>query len=160
MFDQIDRLVAYFQKHINDPQDAGPSIRSVAAMVPMRSPATGGSGGWGGSSSNDYRGHSGDRDRTSTPSSRTGRDYRNGGRYDAHPSGVPRPYGGASGRGRGRGSYNKGYDGGNGRSKDGEDGYGSFPGAKTQNSPGREAFIGGGSKRVQSQDSAGWGSGW
>ncbi|GJR37279.1 transcription elongation factor SPT6 [Tanacetum coccineum] len=151
-------LVAYFQKHINDPQDAGPSIRSVAAMVPMRSPATGGSGGWGGSSSNDYRGHSGDRDRTSTPSSRTGRsDYRNGGRYDAHPSGVPRPYGGASGRGRGRGAYNKGYDGGNGRSKDGEDGYGSFQGAKTQNSPGREAFSGGGSKRVQSQDSAGIG---
>ncbi|GJX76135.1 transcription elongation factor SPT6 [Tanacetum coccineum] len=162
MFEEIDRLVAYFQKHINDPQDAGPSIRSVAAMVPMRSPATGGSGGWGGSSSNDYRGHSGDRDRTSTPSSRTGRsDYRNGGsRYDAHPSGVPRPYGGASGRGRGRGAYNKGYDGGNGRSKDGEDGYGSFQGAKTQNSPGREAFSGGGSKRVQSQDSAGWGSGW
>nr|GEW20626.1 transcription elongation factor SPT6 homolog [Tanacetum cinerariifolium] len=27
----------------------GPSIRSVAAMVPMRSPATGGSSGWGGS---------------------------------------------------------------------------------------------------------------
>ncbi|GJZ73234.1 hypothetical protein Tco_0637380, partial [Tanacetum coccineum] len=107
---------------------------------------TGGSGGWGGSSSNDYRGHSGDRDRTSIPSSRTGRsDYRNGGRHDAHQSGVPRPYGGASGRG-GRGSYNRGY--------------GSFPGAKTQNSPGREAFSGGGSKRVQSQDSAGWGSGW
>ncbi|GJW13930.1 transcription elongation factor SPT6 [Tanacetum coccineum] len=55
MFEDIDRLVAYFQKHINDPQDAGPSIRSVAAMVPMRSPATGGSGGWGGSSRNDYR---------------------------------------------------------------------------------------------------------
>ena len=70
MFEEIDRLVAYFQIHIDDPQDAGPSIRSVAAMVPMRSPATGGSGCWGGSSSNDYRGHSGDR--SSTPSSRTG----------------------------------------------------------------------------------------
>ncbi|PWA93343.1 global transcription factor group B1 [Artemisia annua] len=186
MFEEIDRLVAYFQRHIDDPQDAGPSIRSVAAMVPMRSPATGGSGGWGGSSSNDYRGHSGDRDRSSTPSSRTGRsdyrnggrhdahpsgrsDYRNGGRHDAHPSGVPRPYGGGSGQGRGRGSYNRRYDGGNGRSKDGEDGYGGFPGAKTQNSPGREAFPGawadggGGSKRVQSQaggSSAGWASGW
>ena len=69
MFEEIDRLVAYFQRHIDDPQDAGPSIRSVAAMVPMRSPAT---SGWGGSSSNDSRGHSGDRDRSSTPSSRTG----------------------------------------------------------------------------------------
>ncbi|GKD31462.1 hypothetical protein Tco_1242240, partial [Tanacetum coccineum] len=46
-------------------------IRSVAAMVPMRSPTIGGSSGWGGSSSNDYRGYSGDQDRTSTPSSRT-----------------------------------------------------------------------------------------
>nr|GEU97117.1 transcription elongation factor SPT6 homolog [Tanacetum cinerariifolium] len=51
MFEDIDRLVACFQKHTNDPQDAGPSIRSV----PMRCPATGGSGGWGGSSRNDYR---------------------------------------------------------------------------------------------------------
>lgn len=52
MFEDIDRLVAYFQKHIDDLQhDSAPSIRSVAAMVPMRSPATGGSsaGGWGGS---------------------------------------------------------------------------------------------------------------
>lgn len=66
MFDNIDRLVAYFQKHIDDPiHESGPSIRSVAAMVPMRSPANGGSsgGGWGGSGSNDggWRGSS-DRD--------------------------------------------------------------------------------------------------
>ncbi|KAI5427450.1 Transcription elongation factor spt6, variant 4, partial [Lathyrus oleraceus] len=46
MFEDIDRLVAYFQRHIDDPQnDSAPSIRSVAAMVPMRSPATGGSSG-------------------------------------------------------------------------------------------------------------------
>nr|GEV75008.1 transcription elongation factor SPT6 homolog [Tanacetum cinerariifolium] len=69
MFEEIDRLVAFFQKHINDPQDAGPSIRSVAAMVPMRSPATGGSGGWDGSSSNDYRGSSKDtKKKTGVPS--------------------------------------------------------------------------------------------
>ncbi|KAI5427462.1 Transcription elongation factor spt6, variant 2, partial [Lathyrus oleraceus] len=46
MFEDIDRLVAYFQRHIDDPQnDSAPSIRSVAAMVPMRSPSTGGSSG-------------------------------------------------------------------------------------------------------------------
>lgn len=73
MFEDIDRLVAYFQSHINDPLDSsGPSIRSVAAMVPMRSPATGGSsaGGWGGPNSHD--GAWRDRERTSTPSSRSG----------------------------------------------------------------------------------------
>ncbi|RVW76597.1 Transcription elongation factor SPT6-like [Vitis vinifera] len=41
-FDTIDRLVAYFQKHIDDPwPEKAPSIQSVAAMVPMRSPAVG-----------------------------------------------------------------------------------------------------------------------
>lgn len=71
MFEDIDRLVAYFQRHIDDPQhESGPSIRSVAAMVPMRSPATGGSTNEGG-----WRGQSFDRDRSSTPSSRTGEVY-------------------------------------------------------------------------------------
>ncbi|KAK9075914.1 hypothetical protein SSX86_004244 [Deinandra increscens subsp. villosa] len=125
MFEEIDRLVAYFQRHIDDPQDAGPSIRSVAAMVPIRSPAPGGYGGSSGSNDGGWRGSSGDRERTSTPSSRTGRsDYRNGGGHDGHPSGLPQPYGGGR-RGRGgRGSYNnRDFKGGNGRSKDGEDGY-------------------------------------
>lgn len=77
MFEDIDRLVAYFQKHIDDPQhESAPSIRSVAAMVPMRSPATGGSSasGWGSSGSEGgWRGgQSFDRDRSSTPGSRTG----------------------------------------------------------------------------------------
>ncbi|GKB45790.1 hypothetical protein Tco_0896543, partial [Tanacetum coccineum] len=54
-------------------------------------------------------------------------DYRNGGRHDALLSGVPRPYSGGSRQGRGRGSYNKGYDGRSRKSKDGEGGYGSFP---------------------------------
>ncbi|XP_039160120.1 transcription elongation factor SPT6 homolog [Eucalyptus grandis] len=182
MFEDIDRLVAYFQKHINDPQhDSAPSIRSVAAMVPMRSPATGGSSGtsvgsgWGGSTNEGgWRGQSFDRDRSSTPGSRTGRDYRNSGGRDGHPSGLPRPYGG---RGRGRASYNNrgssitsndrpdsGYDAprwdsGN---KDGGDGWGSFPGAKVQNSPGREAFPGGwgaGGSGSGGGDRGDWGSG-
>ena len=42
MFEDIDRLVAYFQRHIHDPQRDTPS---VADMVPMRSPATGWSSG-------------------------------------------------------------------------------------------------------------------
>nr|DAD43000.1 TPA_asm: hypothetical protein HUJ06_001230 [Nelumbo nucifera] len=83
-FEDIDRLVAYFQRHIDDLQhDMAPSIRSVAAMVPMKSPATGGSSGgasvgsgWGASSANSteggWRGHSNsDRERSSTPGSRT-----------------------------------------------------------------------------------------
>ncbi|XP_050210070.1 transcription elongation factor SPT6 homolog [Mercurialis annua] len=43
MFSDINSLVSYFQRHIDDSvHESGPSIRSVAAMVPMRSPATGG----------------------------------------------------------------------------------------------------------------------
>jgi transcription elongation factor SPT6 len=82
MFEDIDRLVAYFQRHIDDPQSAQ-SLRSVAARVPMRSPATGGSSGasagsgWGGSTNEDnWRGQSYDRDRSSTPGSRTGELFR------------------------------------------------------------------------------------
>ncbi|XP_019447116.1 PREDICTED: transcription elongation factor SPT6 homolog isoform X2 [Lupinus angustifolius] len=170
MFEDIDRLVAYFQRHIDDPQhDSTPSIRSVAAMVPMRSPAAGGSSrasggsGWGNSNSEGgRRGHSYDRDRSSTPGSRTGRaDYRNNGNLDEHPSGLPRPYGG--GRGRDRGSYNndsRGHGSNNERggrrgsnARDGDDDLSNFPGAKVQNSPGREAFPGG-------WGGSGGGSGW
>ncbi|XWS08222.1 hypothetical protein CRYUN_Cryun41cG0061200 [Craigia yunnanensis] len=174
MFEDIDRLVAYFQRHIDDPQhESAPSIRSVAAMVPMRSPATGGSAGasmasgWGGSTNEGgWRGHSFDRGQSSTSGSRTGRnDYRNSSSRDGHPSGLPRPYGG---RGRGRGSYNssRGHNEGQDSSYDdtpkwdsgtkkGDDGWGNFPGAKVQNSPGREAFPGGwGTSGTES------GSGW
>ncbi|KAL4571782.1 hypothetical protein LXL04_018547 [Taraxacum kok-saghyz] len=168
MFEEIDRLVAYFQRHIDDPHDGGPSIRSVAAMVPMRSPAGGGWGGGGGGSGGDWRGSSGDRERTSTPSSRPGR---GGG---GHESGVPRPYGGGGGGGRGRGrggggrgrgSYNNNNQGDE-RGKDWDEGWASVSGAKTQNSPGRDAFPGGGGgggKRnsVQSDGGGGgWSSGW
>lgn len=42
-FDDVDRLVSYFQRHIDEPvHDSAPSIRSLAAVVPMRSPAVGG----------------------------------------------------------------------------------------------------------------------
>ncbi|KAI5427480.1 Transcription elongation factor spt6, variant 5 [Lathyrus oleraceus] len=179
MFEDIDRLVAYFQRHIDDPQnDSAPSIRSVAAMVPMRSPATGGSSGasvgsgWGGSNSEGaWRGPSYDRDRSSTPGSRTGRpDYRNNGNRDEHPSGLPRPYGG--GRGRGRGSYSNSSRGHNSNHerragatrwgsavKDGDDSLSNFPGAKVQNSPGREAFPGGWGGGASGGDKSGWGAG-
>ncbi|KAM7257034.1 hypothetical protein ACFE04_012775 [Oxalis oulophora] len=165
MFEDIDRLVAYFQRHIDDPPpDSAPSIRSVAAMVPIRSPAPGGSSGgtsvgsgWGGSSDGGggWRNESFDRDRSSTPSSRTGRnDYRSrSGRDGHHPSGAPRPH---SGRGRGRGSYsgssrahssnnNDNYDTPkrDSANKNDDGGWGSFPGAKVNISPGKEAFPGG-----------------
>ncbi|XP_065853153.1 transcription elongation factor SPT6 homolog [Euphorbia lathyris] len=156
MFEDIDRLVAYFQRHIDDAlHEMTPSIRSVAAMVPMRSPATGGSsgasvsGGWGGSS-NDGGWRGGDTDRSSGQSSRTGRnEYRNVSNRDGHQSGIQRPY---SGWGHGRRGNNTGNDRqdsgfGNKNSRwdsgpkgSGGGGWGNFPGAKVQNSPGREAF--------------------
>ncbi|TYH14363.1 hypothetical protein ES288_A06G214100v1 [Gossypium darwinii] len=162
MFEDIDRLVAYFQKHIDDPQhESAPSIRSVAAMVPMRSPGADGSSG---GSMGGWKGHSYDRGQSSTPGSRTGR-----GR-DGHQSGAPR-----GGRGRGRGgSYNSNRGRNNGQdssyddtpkwdsgsSKKGDDGgWGSFPGAKVQNSPGTDAFPGGwGASGTES--GGGSGSGW
>ena len=72
-FDTIDRLVAYFHKHIDDPwPEKAPSIQSVAAMVPMRSPAVGAptDGGWE-SNTGGWRGQfNSSRDKTCTPSSR------------------------------------------------------------------------------------------
>ncbi|KAK8629741.1 hypothetical protein V6N13_078570 [Hibiscus sabdariffa] len=164
MFEDIDRLVAYFQRHIDDPQhESAPSIRSVAAMVPMRSPAGGGSSGassgWGGSTN---EGGWRDGGQSSTPGSRPGR-----GR-DGHPSGAPRPYGG---RGRGRGGRGRNerqdssygdtpkWDSGSSK-KGGDDRWGTFPGAKVQNSPGREAFPGGwGASGTESGSDNGGGSG-
>jgi transcription elongation factor SPT6 len=50
--------VSYFQKNIDKPPpDAGPSMRNVAAMVPMKNNAWGSGGGandgWRGDGSND-----------------------------------------------------------------------------------------------------------
>ncbi|GKV32699.1 hypothetical protein SLEP1_g41286 [Rubroshorea leprosula] len=172
MFEDIDRLVAYFQRHIDDPQhESAPSIRSVAAMVPIRSPASGGSSGsgWSGSTNESgWRARSFDRDQSSTPGSRTGRgDYRSNGNRDGHPSGIPRPYGG---RGGGRDSYNSNrgnnstqgssaYDTGpkwDSGAKVSGDGWGNFPGAKVQNSPGKEAFPGGWDGSATDNNNSGW----
>ena len=64
-FDNIDRLVSYFQKNIDKPPpDAGPSMRNVAAMVPMKN-STWGSGGSAGGANDGWRGDSNnDRDRS------------------------------------------------------------------------------------------------
>ncbi|WOH06329.1 hypothetical protein DCAR_0625754 [Daucus carota subsp. sativus] len=149
MFEDIDRLVAYFQRHIDDPHDLAPSIRSVAAMVPMQSSAPGGSsGGWSGSNSNDggWRGQAMDRDRNSSMGARTGRgDYTPGGRHDRHPSGLPRPYGDRgqgmhNNNGRRVGASNERQDADFGKRSD--DGLENFPGARVQNSPGKGAFPG------------------
>ncbi|XWS65425.1 hypothetical protein CRYUN_Cryun05aG0111700 [Craigia yunnanensis] len=147
MFEDIDRLVAYFQRHIDDPQnESAPSIRLVAAMVPMWGPATGGSAGasigsdWGGSTNEGgWRGHSFDRDQSSTPGSRTGRGSYNSSR--GHYEGQDSSY-----------DDTPKWDSG---TKKGDDGWGNFPGAKVQNSPGREAFPGG-----WGTAGSGSGSGW
>eukprot|EP01018_Ginkgo_biloba_P029203 Gb_29261 [translate_table: standard] len=137
MFDNLDKLVAYFQRHINDlVQDSLPPIRSVAAMVPMKSPGPGGSAGgggsvgsgWGGSATNSgaggdggWQGHLGtDWERSSTPGSRTGgNDYQPMNARDGPPSGLPRPHG----RDRGRGGRGGGWNEGRGRG--GNDGRGT-----------------------------------
>ncbi|CAI9099411.1 OLC1v1036228C1 [Oldenlandia corymbosa var. corymbosa] len=147
MFEDLDRLVAYFQRHIDDPLDSAPSIRSVAAMVPMRSPAAGGTSGfggnWGGSSNEGgWKGsQSVDRGGVSFPDLTSGRnDYRNGSSQEGHPSGMPRPYGGRGrgrgpGRGRGSGSYVGGRGNYNRQDEDcGSEKWGSKDG---------EAFAGG-----------------
>lgn len=92
-------------------------------------------------------------------------DYRNG---DGHSSGAPRPYGGR-GRGRGRGGGRGGGDRQDSDrssqkwgSKDSDNGggWGDFPGAKVQNSPGRDIFSGswGGGGSGGSGGGTGWGN--
>ncbi|XP_006654589.1 transcription elongation factor SPT6 homolog isoform X2 [Oryza brachyantha] len=98
-FDNIDRLVSYFQKHIDKPPpDSGPSMRNVAAMVPMKSSGWGSGGG---------AGDGNDRDRPFSG--------RSGGRFDSRNN--------SGGRGRGRGGRGRGNfggdDGGGGWSSDG-----------------------------------------
>ncbi|KAF8715916.1 hypothetical protein HU200_026878 [Digitaria exilis] len=93
-FDNIDRLVSYFQKNIDKPPpDVGPPMRNVAAMVPMKS------SGWnsGGGANDGWRGdNNNDRDRSFSG--------RSGGRFDSRNSS------GGRGRGRGRGRGNFGND--------------------------------------------------
>ncbi|KAL6525584.1 Transcription elongation factor spt6 [Orobanche hederae] len=166
MFLDIDHLVAYFQRHIDDPHDSAPSIRSVAAMVPMRSPSTVGSsgfgGGWGGSSNDGGGVRGGDRDGGSgSRSGRGGGDYRNG---DGDFSGG-RGRGRGGGRGRGRGSYGGGDRGGVGRGSYGGGGRGDRHDRDrdSQNSPARDSFPGswggsGGGGNASDGGSGGWSS--
>ncbi|KAG8365971.1 hypothetical protein BUALT_Bualt17G0027400 [Buddleja alternifolia] len=100
MFKKIDHLVAYFLD--NDPYESAPSIRSVSARVPMRSPAPWGSSGFGGrfgastSDGGGWRGGGSSR-QSGYRAAGKGGDHRDGGQ-DRHSNGAPRPY---SGRGRG-----------------------------------------------------------
>ncbi|XP_062180009.1 transcription elongation factor SPT6 homolog isoform X2 [Phragmites australis] len=96
-FDNIDRLVSYFQKNIDKPPpDSGPSMRNVAAMVPMKNSAWGSGSGVGGGNDG-WRGD-GNNDR--------GRPFsgRSGGRFDSRNSS------GGRGREHGRGRGNFGND--------------------------------------------------
>ncbi|CAK9143041.1 unnamed protein product [Ilex paraguariensis] len=158
-FDNIDQLVAYFQKHIDDLQHVStPSFQSVAAMVPVRSPAFKGSPG-GAPMRNDWGGQSNLDKNKSATDSRGRNDYKADGDH-GHPSGLPKPYGGhGHGRGSNHGSNwdNKGSSerkdcgygitstwGSDSREKGGSDtGWGNFPGAMVENSPTKEAFQGG-----------------
>ncbi|XP_058738376.1 transcription elongation factor SPT6 homolog [Vicia villosa] len=124
MFKDIDRLVAYFQRHVDDRKnDSVASVKSVAAMVPIRSSATGCSSGasvgsgWGGSNSK--------------CGSRTGRpDYRNNGNRDERPSGMPRPYGCGSYNSSSRGHSNHGATRWGSAIKDRDDSLSNFPGLR------------------------------
>uniref|UniRef100_A0A1D1YSQ9 Transcription elongation factor spt6 n=1 Tax=Anthurium amnicola TaxID=1678845 RepID=A0A1D1YSQ9_9ARAE len=175
-FDDIDRLVSHFQRHIDERvHDSGPSMRSVAAVVPMRSPAIGGSSGGGSvggswsvspDGSDGWRNHtSSDRERSSTPGSRMGGrfDHRNSsGARDGHPSGLPRPF--ERGHGRGRGNprnegQDTGYSSGRWGSGSRDDDLSSFPGAKIQNSPGKERFPGGWVGGNGDSGTGGWANG-
>ncbi|ONK61390.1 uncharacterized protein A4U43_C08F29410 [Asparagus officinalis] len=147
-FDDIDRLVCFFQKNIDKPPPDAP-IGSVAARVPMKSPS------WGSSADDGWRGQ------TNSERARSGgrSEYRNnygGDNQDGHPSGLPRPGRGGrgrGGRGRGRGGRDSRNDdfvsspkwggGGSGPRNDDGGGLSSFPGAKVQDSPGTERFPGG-----------------
>ncbi|AEE34373.1 global transcription factor group B1 [Arabidopsis thaliana] len=156
MFEDIDRLVAYFQRHIDDPlQESAPSIRSIAAKVPMRSPADhGSSGGSGWGSSQSEGGWKGNSDRSG---SGRGGEYRNGGGRDGHPSGAPRPYGGR-GRGRGRGRRDD-------MNSDRQDGNGDWGNNDTGTADGGWGNSGGGGwgsesagKKTGGGSTGGWGS--
>ncbi|KAK1302050.1 hypothetical protein QJS10_CPB12g01717 [Acorus calamus] len=97
-FEDIDRLVNYFQKNVDKlPSGKAHSLPSVAAGVPMRSPASGGESAWG-SSDGGWRGQSNsERDRSSNSQFKIRKfDYNRGdnggGGRDRHPSGAPRLY--------------------------------------------------------------------
>ncbi|XP_039837734.1 transcription elongation factor SPT6 homolog isoform X2 [Panicum virgatum] len=143
-FDNIDRLVSYFQKNIDKPPpDAGPSMRNVAAMVPMKN-STWGSGGGAGGANDGWRGDSNnDRDRSFSG--------RSGGRFDS------RNNSGGRGRGRGRGRGNFGNeDNGGGWTDNIGSGRGGWG---TGGSGGSSWGAGGNGRGSGGGDAAGWGGG-
>jgi transcription elongation factor SPT6 len=71
-FDNIDRLVSYFQKNIDKPPpDAAPSIQNAAAVVPMKNSACG-SGGDAGDANDGWRRDDNYRDRSLSGTGRSG----------------------------------------------------------------------------------------
>jgi transcription elongation factor SPT6 len=71
-FDNIDRLVSYFQKNIDKPPpDAAPSIQNAAAVVPMKNSACG-SGGDAGDANDGWRRDDNYRDRSLSGTVRSG----------------------------------------------------------------------------------------
>ncbi|KAG8068194.1 hypothetical protein GUJ93_ZPchr0005g15226 [Zizania palustris] len=126
-FDNIDRLVSYFQKHIDKPPpDAGPSMRNVAAMVPMKN------SGWGSGGGNDGGRDGNDRDRPFSG--------RSGGRFDSRNNSGGR----GRGRGRGRGNFGNDDGGGGGNSGGWTDNIGSGGGGWGTGGTGGSSWGGGG----------------
>ncbi|KAL5202102.1 hypothetical protein ABZP36_013054 [Zizania latifolia] len=126
-FDNIDRLVSYFQKHIDKPPpDAGPSMRNVAAMVPMKN------SGWGSGGGNDGGRDGNDRDRPFSG--------RSGGRFDSRNNSGGR----GRGRGRGRGNFGSDDGGGGGNSGGWTDNIGSGGGGWGTGGNGGSSWGGGG----------------
>uniref|UniRef100_A0A0D9UXY2 Transcription elongation factor spt6 n=1 Tax=Leersia perrieri TaxID=77586 RepID=A0A0D9UXY2_9ORYZ len=153
-FDNIDRLVSYFQKHIDKPPpDAGPSMRNVAAMVPMKSSGWGSGGGAGGGNDG-WRGDGNhDRDRPfSGRSGGTGGSSWGGGGDAGSGGGDAAGWGGDRNRGNGGGSaWGSGTPAGG---SDGGGGWGAAAGGSNNDAPG----WGSDKKTVPAQD--GGGSGW
>ncbi|XP_058079231.1 transcription elongation factor SPT6 homolog isoform X2 [Magnolia sinica] len=176
----IDKLVAYFQRHV---EDFGPTTGSVAAMVSMKGPGIGGSsgrgsasGGWGGSAADNDDGSgrgqtNSDWDGSSRPGSGTGgKDYRDGG-YTGSGGKHNSERGGGGNRGRyGRGSSGRGNrDGGSdwggvsggGWGDEGGGSGGSWGGGHTSSSGRGGNDRGGGNSRGRGgrRGNGDWGSG-
>ncbi|KAM7476827.1 hypothetical protein LguiB_024070 [Lonicera macranthoides] len=188
MFDNIDRLVAYFQQHIDDLQHVStPSVRSVSAMVPIRSPDFRGTAGGGNGDASGFpkpyggrgRPSGDDNDRESVPSGWTskssgGARVGSWGSASTDGNGNSGKWTGGSNSGwggkmadgsadgdnhgvSGRGWGGSGGDKGGSHSLGRDDGWKNFLGTKVQNSPGREAFPGGWGSGG-SGSAGGWGS--
>ncbi|CAA7401540.1 unnamed protein product [Spirodela intermedia] len=140
-FDDIDRLVSYFQRHIDEAiHDSAPSIRSLAAVVPMRSPAVGG-------------GAATERERSRAGGRYDHRSGGSGGSRDGHPSGLPKAYDRGGGNGRREGQQ----DSSRWASSGSRDNNGSGWGSAGRGSSG--GWSGGGGSGGGNGDAGGWGGG-